>query len=145
MSEIKISDYKDKKELIINELKARGFRITSQRKLIVECILDNECSCCKEIYFKVSKIASGLGIATVYRMVKALEDIGAIDRKNLYRISCEKTQKDKFRCSSCTVVLKNKKTLELSSSEWEKIVGAGLKQMGYQVEDKVESIIIRSC
>ena len=67
-------------------LKERGCRLTRQRQVILDIILENECSCCKEIYFKANKEDSGIGIATVYRLLNTLEEIGAIDRKNMYRV-----------------------------------------------------------
>lgn len=73
-------------ENIIDRLKERGYRITRQRRLVIQSILSNDCSCCKEIYYRVSEADSSVGIATVYRMVKTLEEIGVIDRRNMYRI-----------------------------------------------------------
>ena len=73
-------------------------------KLLIDIILSDECSCCK-IYYKAVHEDPSIGIATVYRMVKTLEDIGAIDRKNQYRISCG--ENCEFR-DSCVLVLKNK-------------------------------------
>ncbi len=74
------------KEVIIEELRRQGCRITKQRRVILDVILENECSCCKEIFFKASAIDSGIGAATVYRMVNTLEDIGVISRKNMYKV-----------------------------------------------------------
>ena len=37
------------KEYILEQLRKKGLRITSQRKQIIDIILRNECSCCKEI------------------------------------------------------------------------------------------------
>ena len=80
----------EQKELILSELRKRGCRITNQRKLILDVILLDECSCCKEIYYKANKKDSSIGIATVYRMIKVLEEIGVINPRNLYRLECEK-------------------------------------------------------
>lgn len=74
-------------DMIISRLRERGFRITKQRKLIISAILENDCSCCKEIYYKVREKDDTIGIATVYRMVKTLEEAGVIDRRNMYRIA----------------------------------------------------------
>ena len=63
-----------KKGFIISELKKNGCRITSQRKLLIDVILQDECSCCKEIYYKAAKRDPSIGMATVYRMVKTLEE-----------------------------------------------------------------------
>jgi Fur family transcriptional regulator, ferric uptake regulator len=75
-----------KREIIINELRKKKFRITEQRRLLIDVILEDECSSCKEIYYKAVKKDTTVGIATVYRMVKTLEDLGVINRKNLYQI-----------------------------------------------------------
>ena len=53
------------KEAIVNKLKTNG---------------------CKEIYYRASKIDNTIGTATVYRMINTLEKIGAIDRKNMYKV-----------------------------------------------------------
>ena len=66
------------KDMILERLREQGCRITRQRQLILDIILEEECSCCKEIYFKASKVDPKIGVATVYRMVNAMEDIGAI-------------------------------------------------------------------
>ncbi len=84
----------DKKEMttqrenILKMLRARGFRITKQRQLLLDIILQEDCACSKEIYYKAAAIDAGIGAATVYRMINLLEEIGAIDRKNMYRIDC---------------------------------------------------------
>ena len=42
------------KDLIIEKLKERGLRITRQRMILLDIILEGECSCCKEIYYRAS-------------------------------------------------------------------------------------------
>ena len=78
------------KEAILDALRAKGLRITKQRKIILDIILGEDCSCCKEIYFQASKIDKKIGAATVYRMINTLEDLGAISRKNMYRVECDR-------------------------------------------------------
>lgn len=73
-------------ERVIQHLRERGFRVTKQRKLIISAILENECASCKEIYYQVQARDENIGIATVYRMLKTLEDAGLIDRRRMYRI-----------------------------------------------------------
>ena len=76
------------KDLIVQQLKEQGYRITKQRLVLLDIILEEECSSCKEIYYKASKRNSNIGAATVYRLVNTLEDIGAISRSNMYKITC---------------------------------------------------------
>lgn len=75
------------RDVIVEKFRERGCRITKQRLLILDVILENDCSCCKEIYARVSKKDRTIGMATVYRMVNMLEEIGAINRKNMYKIA----------------------------------------------------------
>ena len=49
--------------------------------MILDIILEEDCSCCKEIYYKASKLDPKIGTATVYRMINTLEEIGAISKK----------------------------------------------------------------
>lgn len=76
-----------KKTLIIQRLKEHGCRITKQRRLLLDIILEEDCSSCKEIYYKASAQDERIGPATVYRMINKLEEIGAISRKNMYKIA----------------------------------------------------------
>ncbi len=65
-------------EYVISLLKDNGFRITKQRKLIIDIILSSDGASCKEIYHKVVSKDSTVGTATVYRMIRLLEDVGII-------------------------------------------------------------------
>ena len=126
------------KENIIQKLKERGCRITKQRLMLLDIILEEDCSCCKEIYYKAVREDPSIGIATVYRMVKTLEEIGAIDRKNLYRISCE--ENCEFQ-EGCILVLKNKEKVTLSMEDFREAVNEVLRRKGYREENDVEAVI----
>ena len=75
------------KNLIVRKLKEHGCRITRQRMLILDIILEGDFSCCKEIYYRAMEQDSKIGTATVYRMINTLEEIGAISRKNMYKVA----------------------------------------------------------
>lgn len=130
----------EKKEFILAKLRERGLRITNQRKLIIDCILENEFSCCKEIYCQVCKLDPSIGIATVYRMINTLEDVGAINRKNMYHVCFEE---EPTKVHSCMVQFDDKTKVNLSSEEWNRIVKAGLKTCGYLDNRNVELIEMR--
>ena len=75
------------REMILRKLKEGGYRITKQRIAVIDIILENDCGSCKEILYKTSKINKKIGTATVYRTLNMLEEIGAINRRNLYKFS----------------------------------------------------------
>lgn len=131
-----------KKEHIIKKLRENGCRITKQRKVLLDIILMENCSCCKEIYYKALKADGNIGSATVYRMINMLEEIGAINRKNMYKVSCENA------CSAfpaCTIELDNEKQIQLSDEEWRKVIQEGLKACGYIENQKIKTILMHSC
>ena len=60
------------KNIIIQKLKDKGLRITKQRLVLIDIILENKCSSCKEIFYKAVKTDNKIGVATVYRMINTL-------------------------------------------------------------------------
>lgn len=72
---------------VIEKLKNEGCRITKQRRIILEVILKNDFSSCKDIYYQVAKIDSDIGMATVYRMIRQLEDFGVITRIETIKVN----------------------------------------------------------
>ena len=72
---IRVAREKDK---ILELFRNKGMRITKQRKLILDIVFEQECTSCKEIYYQASKRDKNIGIATVYRMVNALGELGVV-------------------------------------------------------------------
>ena len=128
------------KESVLKTLKDKGCRITNQRKVLLDVILDEECTSCKEIY-KAVEIDPNIGAATVYRMVNLLEDIGAISRRNIYKISCNL---DCVKDNACTIELDDNMVYHLSRTEWNSVIMKGLKACGYLDNQKVNRIVIES-
>ena len=71
---------------VIRQLKEQGYRITSQRRLLLHIILENEYSSCQEIYFAAKQVDNKVGIATVYRTVQLLEDMELIHKEMVVNI-----------------------------------------------------------
>ena len=67
-------------EQVIEKLKNDGCRITKQRKLIIDVIMNNSFNSCKDIYYQVTEKDKTVGMATVYRMIRQLEDMGIVNR-----------------------------------------------------------------
>ena len=43
------------KEIVIQRLREQGCRITKQRLMLLDVILNEDCSCCKEIYYRAAR------------------------------------------------------------------------------------------
>ena len=100
-----------RKENIIEKLRERGCRITKQRQILLDVILKEECSCCKEIYYKAARRDSKIGMATVYRMMNMLEE------------------------------LEDNSTITVSMATWNQIVQCGLEACGYTQGQKVKCVV----
>lgn len=129
----------EKREWIIEALRERGCRLTCQRKLILNVILEDECCSCKEIYYKVLLKDTTIGIATVYRMVNLLEELGAIDRKNLYHISFETLEEGACRQA---ILVQDDQIVQLEKGEWYDELVKCLKSKGY-LRDECLSVIVK--
>ncbi len=130
------------KDIIIQKLKEQGCRITKQRKMLLDIIIEEKCSSCKEIYYKASKRDEKIGSATVYRMITTLEEIGAISRRNMYKIACgEECELDNV----CTIVFDDNTSLQLSANKWNHIIQTGLTVSGYIKDQNVRSVIAKPC
>lgn len=66
-------------------LKEKGYKLTPQRRAIVDIIIDKEGQhlTAEEIYDEVKKICPDIGLATVYRTVLLLEEVGVIYKLDL--------------------------------------------------------------
>ena len=133
---------KMQKELVQQQLRERGCRITKQRQILLDIILQEECASCKEIYYKASAIDHSIGTATVYRMINLLEEIGAISRKNMYRISCG-MECDKE--NACIIELEDGSVCTLSAGEWYRVISEGLKSSGYVRDQKGRNVSVQPC
>lgn len=81
----------EQKQLIIKRLKAEGYRMTKQRRVLLDIIFEEEFSSCKEIYYKASKINPEIGTATVYRMINMLEERGVLLHRYMFNHAFEES------------------------------------------------------
>ncbi len=126
---------------IIEKLKDSGCRITKQRLLILDTILEGKFTCAKDIYYKVAEENDSIGFATVYRMMNTLEEIGAIDRSSMYKIN---GSEDISKCEKCMVRLSDNTTVDLSEEKWQEILREGLKACGYIDNQDIKHVLRES-
>ena len=122
---------------IVDRLRREGCRITRQRKVILDIILQEECTCCKEIYFLASKKDSNIGMATIYRMINLLEEIGALKRKSAYRL-CNEQRK----VPVCRVQLDDQTSIRLDNEKLCKVIEKGMESCGYLDSRRVRRVSV---
>jgi Fur family ferric uptake transcriptional regulator len=64
-------------------LRARGYRLTPQRQLVLEAVGELGHATPEEIATAVRRTASGVNISTVYRTLELLEEIGLVQHTHL--------------------------------------------------------------
>lgn len=71
-------------DTLIEKLRQRGYRITPQREMIVETIAHNETHMtAEEIFEAIHTRSKALNLATVYRTLDLLVDVGLVSRADL--------------------------------------------------------------
>src|SRR5919112_975793 len=66
-----------------DQLRARGYRLTPQRQLVLEAVGALGHATPEEIVTEVRRTASGVNISTVYRTLELLEELGLVRHKHL--------------------------------------------------------------
>ena len=147
---------KMQEDIIFQKLKDMGCRVTKQRRILLNVILQEECASCKEIYYKARREDPKIGAATVYRMINLLEEIGAISRNNMYTIPRAALAGTGWgKCPSggavcvgsgkkiaCVIELDDHTSCCLSAEECCLVVTKGLKACGYIQCQKVTNILL---
>ena len=65
------------------ELRAKGYRVTPQRQLVLEAVTNLEHATPEEICTEVQRTARGVNISTVYRTLELLEELGLVSHAHL--------------------------------------------------------------
>lgn len=131
-------DMTEQKKLILEQLRQKGCRITKQREVLIDVILREKCNNCKEIYYMAAKEDPDIGMATVYRMMNTLEEIGALKWRNEYTI-CE--QEDPA-IHICKVEFEDVSSMELKGDILHHVIEKGLDSLGYLKGRKVRRILV---
>lgn len=102
-------------EKLKGNLKEKGYKLTPQRRAIVDNIIKNEGShlTTEELYDFVKEECPEIGLATVYRTVQLLEDLGVVSKLDLndgcYRYElvheAENHHHHHLICSNCGKVI----------------------------------------
>lgn len=102
-------------ERLKNNLREKGYKLTPQRRAIVDIIIRNEGShlTTEELYSLVKAECPEIGLATVYRTVQLLEELGVVSKLDLndgcYRYELvhetENHQHHHLICSNCGKVI----------------------------------------
>jgi Fur family ferric uptake transcriptional regulator len=88
------------------ELRARGYRVTPQRQLVLEAVTKLEHATPEEICADVQQTARGVNISTIYRTLELLEQLGLVTHTHLghgaprYHLAAE-AEHVHLVCSEC--------------------------------------------
>jgi Fur family transcriptional regulator, ferric uptake regulator len=88
------------------ELRARGYRVTPQRQLVLEAVTQLEHGTPEEICATVQQTARGVNISTIYRALELLEQLGLVTHTHLghgaprYHLAAE-AEHVHLVCSEC--------------------------------------------
>lgn len=145
----------EQRDIILQQLREAGCRITKQRQVVLDIILNSDPSCVKEIYREAIKVDKNIGTATVYRMVNTLEEIGVLNRKNMYQVDCSACEQHCAdedcdpscpggSCLACetnvVVTLDDDSKIVLNRADLQEILYEGLKAKGRISDQKISRL-----
>ena len=87
-------------------LRARGYRVTPQRQLVLAAVTKLEHATPEDIWAEVQQTASGVNISTIYRALELLEQLGLVTHTHLghgaprYHLAAE-AEHVHLVCSEC--------------------------------------------
>ncbi|MBO8416663.1 MAG: transcriptional repressor [Proteobacteria bacterium] len=67
-------------EETLRKLEESGLRMTVQRRHIIDILMRSQCTSPKELWYEAKEYVPDLGIATVYRLINRLEQIGVLSK-----------------------------------------------------------------
>ncbi|MGO9078085.1 MAG: Fur family transcriptional regulator [Streptosporangiaceae bacterium] len=114
-------------------LRARGYRVTPQRQLVLEAITRLHHATPEEIYAEVRQRAAGVNVSTVYRTLELLEQIGLVTHTHLghgapsYHLAAE-AQHMHLVCRRCEQVI------ELDPAVARSLVAALERDQGFEAD-----------
>jgi Fur family ferric uptake transcriptional regulator len=129
------------KDDIYNFVKSKGYRITAQRKIVLDIILNDahEHYSTEEIYKKAKNLNYNIGIATIYRNMSFLEQIGVIHRLTLndgsmrYQVNDSNKRHYHLVCEKCGNVIDMKDNL-IENLENQVYLQYGFKVTNHQIQ-----------
>src|SRR6516225_6630233 len=114
-------------------LRARGYRVTPQRQLVLAAVTKLEHATPEEIWADVQQSASGVNISTIYRSLELLEELGLVTHTHLghgapsYHLAAEADHVH-LVCASCGRIT------EIPPAEVAALVTALDEQHGFQTD-----------
>ena len=125
----------------------KGLRLTRQRELVVEAIVDAKGSfTAQDLHDRLRASRSGVGLTTVYRTLEILSEASAVERVHGLN-HCEafvvagSHHSHTIVCSSCG------SASELLDCGCDELVEAAARETGFRIDDHVIQLsgICRSC
>ena len=115
------------------ELRARGYRVTPQRQLVLEAVTKLEHGTPEEICATVQQTARGVNISTIYRALELLEQLGLVSHTHLghgaprYHLAAE-AEHVHLVCSGCGRII------QIGPEEVSPLTGALAGKYGFETD-----------
>ena len=129
-------------EMILQLLHDRKFRVTPQRQCILDALLHGDCKNIKDIYFEATKRDPSIGIATVYRMARVLEEIGVLKWSTIdINHECVNCQ----RPDTMLFIGEDNYPELLDMPKWIERLKKELKKQGLLDNEKISIVVRKTC
>ena len=120
---------------IEKKCKAKGVRLTDQRKIIAEVMSDsNDHPDVDNLHKRVTKIDNKISIATVYRTVKLFEESGILEKHD-FKSGKARYEQSPDEHHDHLIDINSGEILEFVDKDIEKLQNEVAKKLGYKLVD----------
>ena len=127
--------------LIEEKCKAKGVRLTDQRKIIAQVMSDSKVKYgskdhpdVDELHKRVSQVDNKISIATVYRTVKLFEESGIVEKHD-FKGGKARYEQSPDEHHDHLIDINSGEIIEFVDKEIEKLQNAVAKKLGYKLVD----------
>jgi Fur family ferric uptake transcriptional regulator len=122
-------------ERLATELRSAGFRVTPQRTVILETIAhQGDHLSANEVHLEASKRLPGLNIATIYRTLESLHQIGMIDLLSFGSTPMRFSIRDPLKPHGHLVCGRCKRILEVDTDFIARVAREVEQEIGFSID-----------
>lgn len=111
-------------EETLRKLEESGLRMTVQRRHIIDILTRSDCTSPKEVWYEAREFVPDLGIATVYRLINRLEQIGVLSKQRNLGMRPETPELGTIKSG------RGQKTLDARGTDLQELLRLGLISRG---------------
>jgi Fur family ferric uptake transcriptional regulator len=122
-------------DAVTEQLAAHSFKLTRQRRAVLNVIAEADSRLSPaEVYDRAKRVCPDLGLATVYRTMELLDELGAIRRVHT-NDNCESFAPAAMPHGHHVICVKCNRVMEFEGCDISTVIRSAARQTGFHIEE----------